>query len=136
MLVLVFIGGGSSGVEPATSSMTASEVVREGGLLVDGARVDLGTVPLDVTVTPSWTITNTSTGVVRLGEPHASVITGCCPGQLSLSDVLLEPGESSTLTFPLQMHAGMDGPHDFDVHIPYGDAAGFLTLKVVGTFTG
>lgn len=137
VLVLVFTVAGPSGVESAPApSIEASDRIQEGGLVVEGARVDLGTVPLDVTVTPTWTITNTSAAVVRLGEPHASVVTGCCPGPLSLSDVTLEPGESSTLSFPLQMHAGMDGPHDFDVHVPYGDSASFLTLKVVGTFAG
>ena len=103
---------------------------------MEGARVDLGTVPLDVTVTPTWTITNTSSEVVQLGEPHASVIEGCCPGPLTLSDFTLDPGESSMMAFPLQMHAGMDGPHDFDVHVPFGDSDDYLTLKVVGDFTG
>ena len=122
-------GGSASGI--ATSG-----VVSESGLVVDGAHVDLGTVPLDVTVTPTWTITNTSSDVVELGEPHASVIEGCCPGAFTLSDATLDPGESSVLAFPLQMHAGMDGPHDFDVHVPFGDSADYLTLKVVGNFSG
>lgn len=134
----VFLGsGGTSNVEGGiTVPVTASEVVQGGGLVVEGARVDLGTVPLDVTVTPTWTITNTSSEVVRLGEPHASVVEGCCPGPITLSAFTLEPGESSVMAFPLQMHAGMDGPHDFDLHVPFGDSADYLTLKVVGTFSG
>lgn len=132
----VFLGSdGTSSVGSAPLAAT-SEVVELAGLRVEGARVDLGIVPLDVTVTPTWTITNTSTEVVHLGEPHASVVEGCCPGPISLSDVTLDPGESSVVVFPLQMHAGMDGPHDFEVHVPFGDSSDYLTLKVVGDFTG
>ena len=134
----VFLGSGRAGnVEVgAAPAAASSEVVERGGLVVEGARIDLGTVPLDVTVTPTWTITNTSSEVVQLGEPHASVVEGCCPGPLTLSDATLEPGESSMMAFPLQMHAGMDGPHDFDVHVPFGESDDYLTLKVVGNFTG
>lgn len=134
----VFLGSGRTGsVEVgAPPPVATSEIVELGGLVVEGARIDLGTVPLDVTVTPTWTITNTSSEVVQLGEPHATVVEGCCPGPLTLSDVTLNPGESSMMAFPLQMHAGMDGPHDFDVHVPFGDSDDYLTLKVVGNFTG
>lgn len=134
----VFLGSGRTGsVEVgAAPPIATSEVVESGGLVVDGARIDLGTVPLDVTVTPMWTITNASSEVVQLGQPHASVVEGCCPGPLTLSDATLEPGESSRMAFPLQMHAGMDGPHDFDVHVPFGESDDYLTLKVVGNFTG
>lgn len=138
VVVGVFLGSGrTSSVDLGSSPpVVTSEVVERAGLLVEGSHIDLGTVPLDVTVSPTWTITNTSSEVIELGEPHASVIEGCCPGLFSLSDATLEPGESSTLVFPLQMHAGMDGPHDFDVHVPFGDSADYLTLKVVGNFTG
>lgn len=80
----VFLGSGRTGTVEvgATPSVATSEVVERAGLVVEGARIDLGTVPLDVTVTPTWTITNTSAAVVQLGEPHASVIEGCCPGPL------------------------------------------------------
>lgn len=134
----MFLGSDrTSSVEVGSTPPAAtSEVVELAGLRVEGARVDLGTVPLDVTVTPTWTITNTSSEVVHFGEPHASVIEGCCPGPISLSDVTLDPGESSVVVFPLQMHAGMDGPHDFDVHVPFGDSSDYLTLKVVGDFSG
>ena len=134
----VFVGSGrtpSTDVDSAPPAVT-SGVVERAGLVVEGAHVDLGVVPLDLTVTPTWTITNTSSAVIELGEPHASVIEGCCPGAFTLSEVALDPGESSILAFPLQMHVGMDGPHDFDVHVPFGDSADYLTLKVVGVFSG
>lgn len=134
VIIGVFLGSGSS---PDFSQATATGIVDQAGLMVEGSIIDLGVVPLDVTVTPTWTITNTGSEAVALGEAHASVIEGCCPGPLTFSDSVLEPGESTRLAFPLQMHAGMDGPHDFDVHVPYGDGPeDYLTLKVVGTFTG
>jgi hypothetical protein len=107
-----------------------------GGIEVVGADWELGRVPLMVTVEPTWTLQNTSGDVVALGQPHAEVLDGCCPGPLALGASRLGPGESTDLTFPLQMHPGMDGPHDFDVHVPVtsGGATHLLTLGVTGDF--
>jgi hypothetical protein len=33
----------------------------------------------------------------------------------------LKPGETTTLSMQFMMHAGMEGPHDFRVHIPNND---------------
>lgn len=73
---------------------------------------------------------------MQLGEPHVRVVEGCCPGLLTLSEATLEPGESSRMAFPLQMHSGMDGPHDFDLHVRLGESDDYFTLKVVDNFTG
>ncbi len=116
------------------ATMQASGIAVAGGLQVDGAQVAMGQVPNNVTVIPEWTITNISDHPVTLGEPHASVIKGCCPGPLELTATTLAPGESTELTFPLQMHDGMDGPHDFDIHVPILDTDVYLTLGVNGTF--
>ncbi len=136
VLTGVLAGAGSGAEIPAPVNQSiVTGVVNQAGLIVEGSLIDLGVVPLDTTVTPTWTITNAGTQTVSLGEAHASVIEGCCPGPLMYSDSVLEPGESVSLTFPLQMHAGMDGPHDFDVHVPYGDGPDdYLTLKVLGDF--
>jgi hypothetical protein len=137
VLAGVLVGAGS---RPETAAPVIAEpivtgMINQAGLIVEGSVIDLGVVPLDTTVTPTWTITNASAQTVSLGEAHASVIEGCCPGPLMYSDTVLEPGESVLLTFPLQMHPGMDGPHDFDVHVPYGDGPDdYLTLRVVGNF--
>lgn len=137
VIVGVFMGSEPPGDASAMPLTAATGMVQQAGLKVEGSTIDLGVVPLDTTVTPTWTITNTGSVTVTLREAHASVIEGCCPGPLTYSDPRLEPGESTQLAFPLQMHAGMDGPHDFDVHVPYGDGPeDYLTLKVVGTFTG
>jgi hypothetical protein len=116
------------------SGAEASGVAAVGALVVEGAEITLGDVPLNVTVTPTWTLVNEGTAPVSLGEPHATVVEGCCPGPLALSATTLAPGESAELTFPLQMHPGMDGPHRFDVHVPVGSADDYLTLGVTGDF--
>lgn len=33
----------------------------------------------------------------------------------------LKPGESTTLSMQFTMHEGMEGMHDFRVHLPYND---------------
>jgi hypothetical protein len=35
--------------------------------------------------------------------------------------MVLQPGEQTTLTMTFTMHEGMDGPHNFRVHIPNTD---------------
>ena len=107
-----------------------------GGVEVTGASWDLGRVPLNVAVRPTWTLRNTGTAPVTLGEPRAEVRTGCCPGPLALGATSLAPGASTTLTFELSRHPGMDGPHDLGVHVPVTTAGAteHLTLGVVGDF--
>lgn len=117
-----------------TPESEASGVAALEGLVVHGADIDLGEIPLNVTVIPEWTITNTGDQMVRLGEPHASVREGCCPGPLELTGTSLAPGESARLAFPLQMHPGMGGPHHFEIHLPIADGDEYLTLKVTGHF--
>jgi hypothetical protein len=106
------------------------------GVEVTGANWALGTVPLDTAVRPSCLLRNTGSATVQLGEPHPEVREGCCPGPFSLGQPTLEPSESTTLTFELAMHAGMDGWHDIAVHLPVavGDASEMLTLGVTGDF--
>ena len=35
--------------------------------------------------------------------------------------MVLNPGESTTLSMQFMMHEGMDGKHNFEVHIPSND---------------
>jgi hypothetical protein len=115
----------------------ASGQAEAAGIVVTGADWDMGRVPLNVAVRPRWTLQNTGRAAVTLGEPKAEVRTGCCPGPLELGRRSLAPGESTTLTFELSMHPGMDGPHDLAVHVPVlpeGRAATHLTLGVTGDF--
>lgn len=107
------------------------------GVVVENASWELGQVPLNVAVRPTWTLRNTSDQPVTLGEPHPEVREGCCPGPATLGKRTLGPGEVTTLTFELSMHPGMDGPHDLGVHVPVDDRMGsqqVLTLDVTGDF--
>ena len=125
--------GSSSGATAAerTGSVSALDVV------ADAETVALGHVPLNKTVTPTWKLTNRGDGDVTLGEPHAEVIDGCCPGPLDIGDPVLGAGESTELAFPLQMHRGMDGPHEFRLHVPIerGGEKGLLELTTTGHFS-
>lgn len=115
---------------------TVSGTTSAGGVEVVGADWQMGRVPLNVAVRPAWTLRNTSSVVVTLGEPKSEVRKGCCPGPFTLGARTLGPGESTELTFELSMHEGMDGPHDLGVHVPVQGPAGpdHLTLSVAGDF--
>jgi hypothetical protein len=110
----------------------AEGVAEAGSVRVEGSQWRMGRVPLDVAVRPSWTLVNVGDRPVTLGEPHAEVRAGCCPGDLVIGTTDLAPGEETTLTFELAMHEGMDGWHDMAVHIPVGSET--LTLGVTGSF--
>jgi len=114
----------------------ASGVAELGGISVQGANWEMGQVPLDVAVLPFWTLTNTGSTEVTLGEPQAEVRAGCCPGPFALGTKTLAPGESTVLTFELAMHEGMDGWHDMGVYVPVGAGSdeGWLELSVTGDF--
>ncbi len=112
--------------------MERTGVASAAGIEVVGSEIAMGDVALDITVEPTWTLVNTADVPISLGEPHASVIEGCCPGPLSTGTNVLSPGESTVLRFPLQMHMGMDGPHSFRIHVPVGDEV--LELGVTGDF--
>jgi hypothetical protein len=114
----------------------ASGSAKAGGITVQGADWAMGQVPLDIAVRPFWTLTNTGTARVAIGEPEAQVREGCCPGPFALGTSTLAPGESTVLTFELSMHEGMDGWHDMGVFLPIESASGqdLLELNVTGDF--
>ena len=124
--------GGRTMPTPGQSFDTAGA----GGITVEGARIEMGRVPLNTTVTPTWRLHNPTSQPIAIGQPRATVVTGCCPGQLGLDTQTVPPGGHAMLTFPLQMHPGMDGPHDFRVTVPVGPAGEPLVLGVTGDFRG
>jgi len=49
--------------------------------------------------------------------------------------MVLKPGATTTLAMQFMMHAGMDGMHDFEVHLPNNDSAwGDKTLTVLSNW--
>jgi hypothetical protein len=128
--------------EPASPAQTKSEGASSGsenvlGVSSDVTLISLGRVPLNKTVEPTWTFTNMSDKTVEFGAAHAEVVEGCCPGPLEFGRTTLKPGEQTQLVFPLEMHEGMDGPHDFNVHVPImsDGQEQLMTLRVTGDFS-
>ena len=109
---------------------------RAGAVEVTGATWELGTVPLNTAVRPTWILRNTGTEAVTIGEPHPEVREGCCPGPFTIGAARIPAGGETTLTFELSMHPGMDGWHDIAVHVPVrsGATEDVLTLGVTGDF--
>ena len=119
---------------PGTSSGTATAAA----ITATPASWALGEVPLNMAVRPTWTIGNTGNDVVTIGEPHAQINQGCCPGPFTFAGpTTLQPGSQTSFNFELSMHPGMDGPHDITVHVPVMHADGStdtLQLAVMGNF--
>ncbi|HSJ50421.1 MAG TPA: hypothetical protein VLA90_03935 [Actinomycetota bacterium] len=127
------------GLPVVTTPGTTSGSAAAGGVEVRGAVWEMGPVPLNVAVRPFWTLVNTSGSAVSIGEPHPEVRAGCCPGPFTIGSRELAAGQSTTLTFELAMHPGMDGWHDIAVHVPVvSDEGGedVLALAVTGDFRG
>jgi len=119
---------------------TTGELVL-GGLQVAGAEVAMGDVALGVTYVPGWEITNPTDAAVTFLVGQPQVVEGCCPGPVYADGELTQvgqeftvpPGDQLLLQFPLQMHAGMDGPHHLAVPLASGDEQ--TALHVSGNFT-
>lgn len=97
--------------------------LRLGGLEISGAQVAMGDVALDVTYVPGWVVTNPTDRDVAFTTGEPQVLEGCCPGPIYVDGELtrveesfdVPPGGSVLMQFPLQMHAGMGGPHHLTV---------------------
>jgi hypothetical protein len=59
--------------------------------------------------------------LVFTDQPHVQVVEGCCPPQAVTSARALRPGEEATVSLRFSMHEGMDGPHDFRLHLYTND---------------
>ena len=129
----VVLSGDDEPVRQVAGSAPASAAASASGVTVERPVVAMGRVPLNKTVTPTWLLHNTTAAPIEVGEPRAVVVQGCCPGPLVVEPHAIPPGGHATLTFPLQMHPGMDGPHEFRVLVPVGDGS-VLTLGVTGDF--
>jgi hypothetical protein len=90
---------------------------------VDQQNIDMGYITLGEYRTIKIKVTNTGDGVLRFKEqPYLEVVKGCCPPNISVGTMALDPGQSTYVETPeFMMHEGMDGPHDFAVHLQTND---------------
>jgi hypothetical protein len=92
-------------------------------IAVEKQNIDMGYIKLGETRTLNIKVTNTGDGLLRFKEkPYVEVLEGCCPPQLSVGSMTLKPGESTYVQSPpFMMHEGMDGKHDFGIHLKTND---------------
>jgi hypothetical protein len=92
-------------------------------LAVDQQKIDWGTIKDGTNKVITITVTNTGNGTLRFKEkPYVQVVEGCCPPDMSTSSMVLKPGESATVTsVEFFMHPGMDGKHNYAVHLITND---------------
>ena len=101
-----------------------AEVTGKPAVVVSQDRFDYGTRHFNEhePVNASFQVKNVGDQTLFvLGEPQIEVIEGCCPPQTQISSKTLHPGEAATVTFSFIMHEGMDGAHDFRVHVRTND---------------
>jgi len=92
-------------------------------LAVDQEKIDWGTLKDGTKKVITITVTNTGDGTLRFRErPYVQVVEGCCPPEMSITSMVLKPGESATVTsVEFFMHPGMDGKHNYAVHLITND---------------
>lgn len=98
------------------------EVTGAPSLQTDNPELDLGNQKLGQQVEVVFQIKNVGDQTLVFDQaPYIEVKEGCCPSTPLIGKMSLKPGESTTLSFPMMMHAGMGGYHDFRVHLPNND---------------
>lgn len=90
---------------------------------VDRERIDFGVVRNNTPLTFAIKVTNTGDGTLRFTEPPSiEILQGCCPPRLTIGALALRPGQSTVIRSGVfMMHEGMDGPHDYAVHLKTND---------------
>jgi hypothetical protein len=89
---------------------------------IDRQVIDFGKRPLNVPVEATFRVRNVGSQDLRiLDTPQIQVLEGCCPPEVLVGKMNLEPGEETTVSMSFSMHEGMDGPHDFRLHLRTND---------------
>jgi hypothetical protein len=115
VLIAVAVISGARAVTPTV----APQVTGGPALQVDKEKVDLGTIALGKTIEVKFDVSNVGDQpLIFTKAPYLEVVKGCCPSQPKVGQRTLNPGEHTTVTFPMMMHEGMGGPHDFRLHLP------------------
>jgi hypothetical protein len=94
-------------------------------IAVDQQNIDMGYIKLGQYRTIKIKVTNTGDGVLQFKEtPYIEVLKGCCPPDMTIGSMTLNPGQSTYVQTPeFMMHQGMDGKHDFAIHLKTNDPA-------------
>lgn len=80
--------------------------------------IDHGDLPVNQFVETEFVVQNVGDEILHiLDMPQMEVIEGCCPSPITVDDRSLSPGEITTIRTRFTMHPGMDGPHEFRVHV-------------------
>ena len=98
------------------------EVTGRPSASINHTAFDYGNVKNNTPVKTQFQVKNVGDQeLVILGEPRVEVVEGCCPPRAAISSTALKPGEESTVSMQFMMHEGMDGPHEFRVHVLTND---------------
>jgi hypothetical protein len=85
-------------------------------------RLDLGTLKLGQTQPVKIEVANVGDRVLRFtNDPYLQVVKGCCPPTIDIGSKVLQPGQTTMITFNLMMHDGMGGYHDLRLHLETND---------------
>ncbi|MBK8030454.1 MAG: DUF1573 domain-containing protein [Chloroflexi bacterium] len=98
------------------------EVTGRAAVQVSQTNFDYGDQHYNNPVTTEFKVKNIGDQTLLiLGDPQIEILEGCCPPRVSTSNRHLAPGDEATVSFTFSMHAGMDGPHHFRVHVRTND---------------
>ena len=129
---LLLVAAAAYALSGSGANSAAVEVSGAPRLRVDRELVDLGDIPLGRTVQVDFRLTNVGDQPLRFAEmPYIEVVEGCCPPDPTIGSLVLQPGQSTTLSMSFMMHEGMGGKHNFRVHIGNNDPAGSLQSLTV-----
>jgi hypothetical protein len=119
---VVILGIGFALIQSSLKAPFVPEVSGGPSAAIDQTEFDYGDVINNSFVETTFHVTNVGDeDLVILGEPIVEVVEGCCPPQTTLSQRVLAPGEQATVNMRFSMHEGMDGLHEFRVHVATTD---------------
>ena len=120
--VVIIVVGVVAVISASQQPSYQPEVTGRAAVQVSQDQFDYGTRHYGETVNASFQVKNIGDQTLYvLGAPQIEVVQGCCPPQTQISSKTLHPGDVATVSYSFMMHQGMDGPHDFRVHVRTSD---------------
>ncbi len=98
--------------------------------------IDLGDVPTGQWITVSILLTNVGDErLLFMEEPYVEVVTGCCEPAPTITELILDPGDSTRLNMQFTIPEDKAGPQDYRVHVITNDPKSpDLSLKVLSNW--